>query len=319
MARRRLFSTTTRRRLFSSGALRRRLFCDHVLVCMDCGHEIKTTGATTNLVCPNCGSSNRFNYKDDDCSLYSSFYSDPCGEEGENYCTDENYFMCCDCHTKFTDPSFIPDGVVCPNCGGLRVVQLNTKEQQESDATDELLREYSEKTISQRDLQKLFAERGIRETVKSFCNSGYASLNDEGQVCFVKRGDIARKLFSEIVISVTKELRLIPTEGEGRFENLIHGLENRGNITPKGIILVKRAHGIIPPVVCQSEFSETDAYIKDSGLANDLKLEYSGQTLPLKGFMNILDTQYNDAPDDLLDKLVDTGIIKITGSQVEIL
>ena len=35
--------------------------------------------------------------------------------------------------------------------------------------------------------------------------------------------------------------------------------------------------------------------------------------------MNILDTQYNDAPDDLLDKLVETGIIKITGSQVEIL
>lgn len=322
MRRRKLFSTTTRRRLFSdecSGCSN-----DHILVCRDCGHELHTSGVTTDLVCPNCGSSNRFNIKGEKRSLFSSLthkYPNPYGEGASAvYMKDVNPFMCCDCHTKFTDRSFIPDGVVCPNCGGLRVVQLkkDTEEQHEfSDATGEFLKEYSGKIISQHDLQKLFTERGINETVKSFCNSGYASLNDEGQVCITKYGDITRKLFSELVISVTKELHLVPTEG--RTEELIHGLEERGNITPKGIILVKKAHGIIPPMVCQSDFSETDTYIKDSGLANDLKLEYSGKTLPLKEFMNLLDTQYNDAPDDLLDKLVDTRVIKITGSQVEIL
>ena len=119
------------------------------------------------------------------------------------------------------------------------------------------------------------------------------------------------------MISVTKELHLVPTEG--KVEDLIHGLEENGNLSPKGLVLVKKAHGIVPPTVHQSDFSETDSYIQDSGIANDLKLEYTGKTLPLKEFMNILDTQYNDAPDDLLDKLVETGIIKITGSQVEIL
>ena len=130
---------------------------------------------------------------------------------------------------------------------------------------------------------------------------------------------MTRKFFSELVISVTKELHLVPTEG--KIEELIHGLEERGNMSPRGLVLVKKAHGIIPPMVSssQSEFSDTDSYIKDSGLENDLKLEYSGKSMPLKEFMDILRTQYNDAPDDLLDKLVDTGIIKIEGSQVEIL
>ena len=329
MERRKLFSDgTTRRRLFSESP-RRKLFRDHVLTCMDCGHEIHTTGITTDLVCPNCGSSNRFNIKDEQKpkrSLFSSLtnkYPNPNREGQSDKYGDKHPFQCCDCHTQFESSSRIPDGVVCPNCGGLRVVQLedvitDTEEQHEfSDATDELLREYSEKTISQKDLQKLFTERGIKETVKSFCDSGYASLNDEGQVCFTKRGDLTRRFFSELVISVTKELHLVPTEG--KVEDLIHGLEENGNLSPKGLVLVKKAHGIVPPTVHQSDFSETDSYIQDSGIANDLKLEYTGKTLPLKEFMNILDTQYNDAPDDLLDKLVETGIIKITGSQVEIL
>lgn len=331
MERRKLFSdnTTTRRRLFSESP-RRKLFSDHVLVCKDCGYEIHTTGVTTDLVCPNCGSSNRFNIKDEESkprrSLFSSLtnrYPNPNGEgQSDKYGT-KHSFECCDCHTKFGAMSRIPSGVVCPNCGGLRVVQLedvitDTEEQHEfSDATDELLKEFSEKTISQSDLQKLFTERGINETVESFCNSGYASLNDEGQICFSKRGDLTRRLFSELVISVTKELHLVPTEG--RVEELIHGLEEHGKMSPKGIVLVKKAHGIVPPTVHQMDFSETDSYIKDSGIANDLKLEYTGKTISLKEFMEILDTQYNDAPDDLIDKLVESGIIKITGSQVEIL
>ena len=324
-----------RRKLFS--APRRRLFSDvdapkandHIIVCRDCGHEIHTSGVTTDVVCPNCGSSNRFNVKDEKKprrSLFSSLtkrYPNPNGE-GQNDKYDAKHpFKCWDCNTEFEASSRIPQGVVCPNCGGLRVVQLedvitDTEEQHEfSDATDELLKEFSGKEISQGDLQKLFTERGITDTIENFCNSGYASLNDEGQVCFSERPDLTRRFFSELVISVTKELHLVPTEG--KIEELIHGLEERKRLSPKGIILVKKAHGIIPPnIPNQSEFSETETYIKDSGLANDLKLEYSGKTMPLKEFMGILDTQYNDAPDDLLDKLVETGVIKISGSQVEI-
>lgn len=323
-----------RRKLFS--APRRRLFSDvdtpkandHVIVCKDCGYEINTTGITTNVICPNCGSTNRFNVKGDKPrrSLFSSLtkrYPNPHGEGQSDKYGAKHHFKCWDCDTEFEASSRIPRGVVCPNCGGLRVVQLedvitDTEEQHEfSDATDELLKEFSGKKISKRDLQKLFTERGITDTIDNFCNSGYASLNDEGQVCFSERPDLTRRFFSELVISVTKELHLVPTEG--KIEELIHNLEEKRRISPKGIILVKKAHGIIPPnVPSQTEFSETETYIKDSGLANDLKLEYSGKTIPLKEFMEILNTQYNDAPDDLLDKLVETGVIKISGSQVEI-
>ena len=40
--------------------------------------------------------------------------------------------------------------------------------------------------------------------------------------------------------------------------------------------------------------------------------------MKLKDFMNLLSTEYPDAPDHILDLLVNDKVIKITGSQVEI-
>mgnify|MGYP004443895699 CR=1 FL=1 len=314
MERRKLFgTTTTRRRLFSEEEpIRRSLFnADRILVCRDCGYEVHTTGSSTDLICPNCGSSNRFNVKGEN---RRRLFSDAQGAVQSDPKGSKNWFKCYDCGTHFESPSNTPSGVVCPNCGGLRVVQLD--EEQHEDATGELLKEFSGKSVTKERLQKLFTERGINETVESLCHSGYASLKEDGTVLFSENAAETRKLFSELVISVTKELRLIPTEG--RTEELIHNLEERGNISPKGIIIVKKAHGLGCPMSHQGCFSDTDSYIEDSGLANDLKLEYSGKSMPLKEFMDILDTQYGDAPDDLLDRLVETGIIKISGSTVNI-
>ena len=309
MERRKLFTATdSRRRLFSSSITRRKLFSDCTYTCQDCGYEIHGAPGTTNRVCPNCGSS-RFNIGVE--KTYSDHkhpVSDGIGQ------VEGNLFRCYDCGEEFRDPSETPSGVVCPNCGGSRVVQL--EDVITDDATDEIMKEYSGNPISREDLQKLFTERGVSESIDSLVNSGYASLNDEGMICFSEGAWITRKLFSELVISVTKELHLIPTEG--KVEELIHGLEERGNISPKGIVLVKKAHGVSPVMMREAGFSDTDSYIKDSGIASDLKLEYSGKTLPLKEFMGILDSQYNDAPDDLLDRLVETGVVKITGSSVEI-
>lgn len=317
MERRKLFSDapTLRRRLFSSP--RRKLFSEHVFVCQDCGHEIKTSGSTTNLICPNCGSSGRFNVKSEKEKSFSALthrYPNPNGEGQNDVPGKKHPFKCYDCGEKFLSGSRTPSGVVCPKCGGSRVVQL--EDVITDNATDEIVKEFSGREISRESLQKLFTERGITESIDSLINSGYASLNDKGMVCFSEDAWLTRKLFSELVISVTKELHLIPTEG--KVEELIHGLEERGNITPKGIILVKKAHGFNPEMMNESRFSDTDAYIKDSGIENDLKLEYSGKTMPLHEFMDILNNQYNDAPDDLLDRLVETGVVKITGSSVEI-
>lgn len=306
MERRKLFTAPSRRRLFSSST-RRRLFSDCIYTCQDCGHELHGASGTTNRVCPNCGSS-RFNVGGE--KAFSSEKPDGVGQIEAS----GNLFRCYDCGEEFKDPSETPSGVVCPNCGGSRVVQL--EDVIADDATDEIMKEYSDRPISRESLQKLFTERGITESIDSLVNSGYASLNDEGMVCFSEGAWMTRKLFSELVISVTKELHLIPTEG--KVEELIHGLEERGNISPKGIVLVKKAHGVSPTIIREAGFSDTDSYIEDSGVASDLKLEYSGKTIPLKEFMGILDSQYNDAPDDLLDRLVETGVVKITGSSVEI-
>lgn len=306
MERRKLFTAPYRRRLFSS-SIRRKLFSDCTYVCQDCGHEVHKASGTTNMVCQNCGSS-RFNVKGEK-SFCDERYPMP-DSVGQ---TEENLFRCYDCGEEFKDPSETPSGVVCPNCGGSRVVQL--EDVIADDATDELMKEFSGRPISKENLQKLFTERGIPESIDSLIDSGYASLNDEGMVCFSENSWMTRKLFSELVISVTKELHLIPTEG--KVEELVHGLEERGNISPKGIVLVKKAHGL-NPIVRETGFSDTDTYIQDSGVASDLKLEYSGKTIPLKEFMDILNSQYNDAPDDLLDRLVETGVVKITGSSVEI-
>lgn len=323
MERRRLFSEVTRRRLFSeesSEVTRRRLFnSPKVLVCQDCGHTITLKDVTTNQVCPNCGSVNRFNPEQAETPerrrLFSSLTVDEPNNGGIDGIEDgKTKFVCSDCGYKFEDESEIPSGVKCPKCGGSRVML----DPEGSDATDEILKEFSGKSIQQEDLQKLFTERGVTESIDSLINSGDASLNDEGLVCFSEHADLTRKLFSELVISVTKELHLVPTEN--KVEELIHGLEDRGTVSPKGIILVKKAHGLVPrEQAVVTPFSETSDYLHDSGLLSDLKFEYSGKTLPLKEFMSILETQYNDAPDDLLDELVNSGAVKIMGSKVEII
>ena len=46
---------------------------------------------------------------------------------------------------------------------------------------------------------------------------------------------------------------------------------------------------------------------------------HGGETMGIREFLKFLDEQYNDAPEDILDKLVSDNVIKISGSQVEIL
>lgn len=241
------------------------------------------------------------------------------GEGADDPMGTEHPFECSDCCHTFMDESETPSGVRCPNCGGNRVVQVDSDDSDQrefsdtSDETDEFLKEFSGKTIGPDELQKIFSERGINETIESMISSGYARETEDGQVCFSECSDIQRKLFSKLVISVTKELDLDPVESK---EALIHKLIESDNLPDRSIMLIKRAHNM--PI--QNEFSDnSDEYIKDSGIENDLRLEYGGTMIPLKEFMSILNEQYNDAPENILDQLVSANVIKISGSQVEIL
>lgn len=302
MERRKLFGekVVARRSLFSSLATekkpRRKLFCSassvspKVMVCLDCGFEITEEGTTVKDYCPNCGGT-RFEIKGVNSGRRSLFAIDKTqpnsSESGQ-------------------DSTKSQKGSECLECG--------SEEIGKPDATDEILKQYSGQSINKDDLQKLFTERGISESIDSMIGSGYASLNDEGQVCFSECADLTKRMFSDVVISVTKEMHLVPAEN--KVEELIDELEGHNNLGQKGIIILKKAHGLIPRGEVKT-FS--DSYLEDSGLASDLKLEWGGKRMTLKEFMDILNTQYNDAPEDILDILVDSGVIKISGSQVDII
>lgn len=322
-----------RRSLFSNSAdnttTRRKLFSDTKQVCQDCGEIIKSTES----VCPNCGGS-RFNILGKNCSCDQnksisktfsniknlkrrSLFSD--SDKGIQ--TDESLFQCSDCGHEFTDESETSAGVRCPNCGGNRVVKKDSSSEspddtpETCDATDETLKEFSGTSDSFDNIQKIFSERGLdlNETI----DSGYASYDaSTGTVCFSENADAFRKLFSRLVISVTKELELDPVDSK---EALIHKLEESPSMAPKAIIMIKKAHGISPiEEPYHGADSDSEDYIKDSGLENDLKLEHGGSEMSLSELSNILKTQYNDAPDDILDKLVQSGVIDIKGSSVTI-
>jgi hypothetical protein len=120
-----------------------------------------------------------------------------------------------------------------------------------------------------------------------------------------------KKLFSELVISVSKELGLEPVDSK---ESLINKLLDFGRLPEKSIVLIKKAHNVIP-----SRDSHEENYLQDSGISRDLRLMHGGETMGIRDFLKLLDEQYNDAPEDILDDLVSDNVIKISGSQVEIL
>ena len=346
MERRKLFSdiaVTTRRKLFSDvPATRRKLFSSEegadnyqvegpiVLVCQDCGYNLETAGSTCEDICPNCGS-RRFNHKSEISApledievpeekkfsrrrLFSSLTEVQPNSAGEGSSTnigEVNLYKCSDCGHEFEDPAETPSGTRCPNCGGNRVLRLNSEyagQCEFSDKTDEFLKEYSGQVVDLNTLQKTFSN----DEIESMIYEGYAErLEDENQVCFSDVAYSQKKLFSELVISVSKELDLEPVNSK---ESLIERLLGNGRLPDKSIILIKKAHNIIP-----LNDSHEENYLQDSGIKRDLRLIHGGETMGIREFLKFLDEQYNDAPEDILDQLVSDNVIKISGSQVEIL
>ena len=303
----------------------------HILVCQDCGFKIEDPGTgSTKEYCPQCGSS-RFNYLETmpaakefsgtekkRISLFSGLtriQPNTTGEGTDNGFVKESKFKCTDCGAEFTVEKDVFSGQRCPSCGGNRVVRVS-HEYTYSDSTDttgEFLKRAAGQSMSQEDAQKLFSECGAQGSLQDLVDSGYAHVGDNHEVSFSEHADSEYALFSKLVISVTKELDLDPVL-PGSQEDLIQSLEG-GSIPPKGIILIKKAHGILPH---QSDIVPETDYIKDSGIGHDLKLEHGGETIGLSDFLGMLKTRYNDAPDDLLDQLVKKGIVGISGSQVAI-
>lgn len=298
--RRKLFSqpsSNPRRKLFSnqpSQPTRRKLFCDvnmdqgvtkssvKTLVCQDCGYSFDTIASASAQVCPHCGG-NRFNEL--------SGMSCPEGNKNEE------------------------EECKCPEKTYSRRSLFDTVFQKEFSTADtnmeQILTECSGKSIGVEELDKLFSDHNIRCNHQDIIERGYAKLSEDGkEICFSDTAFTQEKLFSKLIITVTKELDLDPVTDKAA---MISKLEEEQSLSPKGIYLLKKAHSLPQ----QIEFSES--YLQDSGIENDLKLEYGGTQMELSEFKKLLSEQYDDAPENILDLLIQKGVIKIFGDKVEIL
>lgn len=227
-------------------------------------------------------------------------------------------YTCPDCGHQFNHPGDENIGIVCPRCGGdrCRLSELGqmdpdiTSDTYTGDKLDDLLKDAEGKTFSESSLLKLMSKHGINGDIKLFSDTGYANVNNDGSYTFNENALADRRLFSKIVISVVKEFDIDPNMSR---EMAINSLSER--MPERSIMLLKRAGGYETPE--SVNFSAKD-FITDSGIANDLSTEYGGTSLPLKSFMSILSEEYPDAPDNIIDLLVEDKVIKINGSNVQI-
>lgn len=300
--------TQERRKLFSSSTtppVRRKLFTDNnvssptieekgtkeknlrTVICLDCGYVTTTDKTTTHLFCPKCGG-HRFNVI-----------------------------------SKMTNPEPIKEKAVRRSlfkkskeeAAGIVNEEEGQKEFSEpSNEFEKKLKVYSGKILSGDEVDRLFSDTG--NNVEDLIQKGFAEVTEDNKVKIYDTAYLQSKLFSKLIISVTKILDLDPIDKPKR--EIIEELAEKRCMEPKSIMLIKKAHSI-SPIIRESGFSETDEWIKDSGIQNDLHLEFGDSQMDLQKFKDILAERYDDAPEDIIDKLKENNIIKVYGDQVEIL
>ena len=287
-----------RRKLFSDQKLvRRKLFsvddCPEgnndgrmkSVICMDCGYKMDTLAGTTSLVCPKCGGT-RFNVE-----LYV-FSPDNVPEQVPEKTEDDDsrrklFSSYAEEEEKFQKEFSTPSN------------ELELK-----------LKDFSGKAISESEFQKEFSNL---TTLDDLVEKNFAEVDDSGYIKISDSAYIMSKLFSKITISITKELDLDPSVmcPECNKKEVIDKLENINDISPKSLIIIKKVHGIPTE-------SHDEEWAKDSGILNDLGIEFGGTSRELPEFKRIIDDRYPDAPENILDILKNKGIIKVDGSVVEI-
>ena len=222
----------------------------------------------------------------------------------------------------------------CPNCGGTRFETLEgnkqfsdtnrervrlfcTEEELEEefqktfseteDALELKLKEFSGKSLTQGEFQKEFGEH-ISES--ELCERGFGEVCED-KINISSDAFLMSRLFSSIKISITKSLEFDPSimNCENKKEVIEHMGES-SNFPPRVITLLKEAHGI--PMK-----EENDAWMEDSGICKDLKLEFGEERKSLPELKAIINERYPDAPENILALLKEKGVIEVEGDQVK--
>jgi ribosomal protein S27AE len=247
------------------------------------------------------------------------------GEDGIRVRT----LICPDCGTQ-VETAEHPSGARCPNCGGTRMrikfipysepgtpEPVRVEEREYSiflNDYEKKLKEFSGKSMTPGEFEKTFGEKSDYLLEKGFANV----CGD--RVDISKTAFPSERLFSKLIVQVTKVMDLEPNIVSGMCpkEDLISRLEDSGRIPERGIILLKKAHGIIPMRNMEEEGKLSDDWMEDSKINSDLRLEYGGESFGLKQFMDLLRNRYPDAPENIIDSLVSRGTISLSGSQIVI-
>lgn len=229
--------------------------------------------------------------------------------------------VCRDCGEELVTAAS-PTACMCPKCGGQRFSikldptspeQAIEKVEDKDNEFESKLKRFSGTTMSIAEFQKNFSD------VPDMSKSGYAQFSNTG-VSISDDAYITEKIFSKITITVTKELDLDPeiTEKRSEFPDVLDSL--RGEIPEKGIILIRKAHNPIKESAFSEEESGTpEQWVEDSRIIPDLQVEYYNESMSVEQFKDILDERYPDAPDNILDLLVEKNAISIKDNQVTIL
>lgn len=302
IVRRKLFSSErniSRRKLFSGlneggitavNALKK-------IQCRDCGYILETAATTMNMICPKCGARNRFNVL----SLAPSPANTPEAVQVEKSKLRELGELE---NKTFSRRSLFGND------------QIQKEFSEPSNKFEKTLKEFSGKTINTKEVEKYF---GI--SAEELVDKGFASVDDHDKVSIEKTAFLQSKLFSKLIVSVTKVLDLDNDVISRPKEDVIDMLSCKGSLSPKSIMLIKKAHSI-PMIEKEIGFSSTEdseSWIEDSGIIGDLRLEFGNSSMGVKEFTKLLEERYDDAPNNIIDLLINKGVIKIQGNQVDIM
>jgi len=237
------------------------------------------------------------------------FSEEPVHNEGSHF---ENVeYLCHSCGHKLNKAEV--DLGICSMCGSTKNDIITRRslfeedfQKEFSETTDPLelkLKEFSGKEISKDLYEKEFSE-SERENLEEH---NYSMTTEDGGIKISNSAFLESRIFSKIVVSVTKEYDLDPEimRNHGNFGQFIDNL----NANPKCIAILKKTHGV-------EESGE--GWLEDSGICNDLSIEFGAKKMPVPEFKNVIDERYPDAPDDIIEKLKSLGIISEEDGNIEV-
>lgn len=234
--------------------------------------------------------------------------------------------ICQDCGTQIESAEH-PSQAYCPNCGGKRMrikfipysepavpEPVKTEEREFSiflSDYEKKLKEFSGKSMKKSQFEKEFSDKA-----DYLLERGFANVQGDDTVKVSETAFEGERLFSKLIIQVTKIMDLDKDVAMGNIpkDDIIDHLAAEERIPEKGILLIKKAHGLIPR---ETHYCDS-SWIEDSSIIPDLYYEYGNKSFGIKQFVDILRNRYPDAPENIIDILVEKGVIFLDGSQVTI-